>query len=157
MTSTTTERDLLKLEKRFWQAMKDHDVESAVALTDFPCIVSGPQGIARVEEYAFRTMMSSQKYSIDDFEFEDAQVRMIGRDVAVVAYKVHEHMTVDGKPVSLDAADSSTWVRRDGRWVCALHSESIIGDPFGGRQKQQRDTLPDTQRGQGVRDDLDRR
>jgi hypothetical protein len=38
---------------------------------------------------------------------------------------------VDGKAVTLDAADASTWVRRDGRWRCALHTESIQGDPFG--------------------------
>jgi hypothetical protein len=31
----------------------------------------------------------------------------------------------------LDAADSSTWVRRNGRWLCALHTEAILGDPFG--------------------------
>jgi hypothetical protein len=51
--------------------------------------------------------------------------------VALVGYKVHEDLTVDGKSVSLDAADTSTWVRRDGRWVCALHTESLLGDPFG--------------------------
>jgi hypothetical protein len=45
-------------------------------------------------------------------------------------------LTVDGKPVTLDAADASIWVQRDGRWVCALHTESIGGGPFG------RDKLP---------------
>jgi hypothetical protein len=44
---------------------------------------------------------------------------------------VHEDLTVDGKPVTLDAAESSTWVRRDGRWACAMHTEAIAGDPFG--------------------------
>ena len=56
-------------------------------------------------------------------------------DVGVVAYKVKEHLTVDGQPLTLEAADSSTWVRRDGEWVCALHTEAIAGDPFG-RDKQ---------------------
>jgi hypothetical protein len=51
--------------------------------------------------------------------------------LAIVAYQVHEELTVDGKPVTLDAADSSTWVRRNGRWLCALHTEAIAGDPFG--------------------------
>jgi hypothetical protein len=51
--------------------------------------------------------------------------------VAVLAYNVHEELTVEGKPVTIDAADASTWVRRDGRWLCALHSESLKGDPFG--------------------------
>jgi hypothetical protein len=44
---------------------------------------------------------------------------------------VHEDLIVDGKPVSLDAADSSTWVKRDGQWKCAMHTEAILGDPFG--------------------------
>lgn len=44
---------------------------------------------------------------------------------------MHEELTVDGKRVALDAADASTWVRRNGRWVCALHTESLAGDPFG--------------------------
>jgi len=57
--------------------------------------------------------------------------RAVTDDVAVVAYKVREQLTVDGKPLTLDAADASTWVRRDGRWLCALHTESIAGDPFG--------------------------
>jgi hypothetical protein len=33
------------------------------------------------------------------------------------------------EPVSIDAADPSAWVRRDGRWLCALHTESITGAP----------------------------
>jgi len=32
---------------------------------------------------------------------------------------------------TLDAADASTWVKKDGRWLCALHTESLIGDPYG--------------------------
>jgi len=35
------------------------------------------------------------------------------------------------EPVSIDAADPSAWVRRYGRRLCALHTESITGDPFG--------------------------
>ena len=45
--------------------------------------------------------------------------------------RVHEDLTVEGEPVSLDAADASVWVRREGHWRCAMHTESITGDPFG--------------------------
>mgnify|MGYP006273693779 CR=1 FL=1 len=44
-------------------------------------------------------------------------------------------MTVDGKPLSLDASDASTWIRRNGSWVCTLHTESLLGDPFGREDK----------------------
>lgn len=131
MASTTIEKELLGLERQFWQAMKDHDVEAAMKLTDFPCILAGPQGVSRVDKKSFEKMMSAATFEIDDFQLDDAEVRLIGDDVAVVAYKVHEDLTVDGKSISLDASDSSTWIRRDGRWVCALHSEALVGDPFG--------------------------
>jgi hypothetical protein len=44
-------------------------------------------------------------------------------------------VTVDGKTTSLDAADSSTWMKRDGRWRCALHTEAIAGDAWGRDRK----------------------
>jgi len=69
-----------------------------------------------------------ERYTVDD---KTAQVRFIHDDVAIVAYKVNEHVVVDGKGIDLDANDSSVWVRRDGQWVCALHTESIAGDPYG--------------------------
>lgn len=77
-------------------------------------------------------MMKNAPYSLDEFAVDDdVQVRLLGKDVAIVAYKVREKLTVEGKPITLEAAEASTWVRRDGRWVCALHTESLTGDPFG--------------------------
>jgi hypothetical protein len=78
-------------------------------------------------------MMNDPHYSLDDFDLadDDIKVRILSDDVAIVAYKAHEELTVDGKPVELDVADSSTWVRRGGRWACAQHTEAIVGDPFG--------------------------
>jgi len=62
--------------------------------------------------------------------------RSLSDDVAVIAYKVHEKVTVEGKTLAFEAADCSTWVRRDGRWVCAVHTESLAGDPFGRDRKK---------------------
>ena len=42
-------------------------------------------------------------------------------------------MVVDGKPLTLEAYDSSVWVRRDGNWRCAAHTETLAGDPYGRR------------------------
>ncbi|HEX2879831.1 MAG TPA: nuclear transport factor 2 family protein [Polyangiaceae bacterium] len=129
--SRDVEQEILALEKRYWQALKENDVTTALQLTDFPCIITGPQGLGRVDEQTFMQMMKASPYSIDDFELNDAQVRVLRDDVAVVAYKAHEELTVEGKPLTLDVTDSSTWIKRDGRWVCALHTEAIQGDPFG--------------------------
>jgi hypothetical protein len=132
MATLRIEEELLELERRYWQAMQDGDVDTAVKLTDFPCIVSGASGIGAVDKTTFTAMMKNPRYEILSVELDhDAKVRLIRDDVAVVAYKVHEELTVEGQPVAFDASDSSTWVKRDGRWLCALHTEAIAGDAFG--------------------------
>ena len=124
MTRRTVEQELLALEKEYWQAIKDKDADTAVRLSDNPCIVTGAQGVGRLESHALAGMMRDASYTLDEFRIgDDVQVRLLADDVAVVAYDVHEKLTVDGKPVALDAADASTWVRRNGSWVCALHTE----------------------------------
>jgi uncharacterized protein (TIGR02246 family) len=132
MENSTIERELVALERQYWQALKDKDVETAVDLTDDPCIVTGAQGVGRVDKNTFRSMMDQASWTILDFDIDDdVQIRILGDDTAVLAYKVREELTVDGESVTLDAADASTWVRRNGRWKCALHTEAIAGDPFG--------------------------
>jgi hypothetical protein len=131
-TPTDLESQLLALERRYWQALKDRDVATVVALTDDPCIVTGPQGVGLIDRQSMAKMMKDAPYTLDDFHLsDDAQVRMLGDDVAIIAYKAQEDFTVEGQSVSLEAAESSTWVRRDEGWVCALHTEALSGDPFG--------------------------
>jgi hypothetical protein len=133
MASQRLENELLGLEKQYWQALKDNDVDAALRLTDDPCIVAGPQGVASFDKVSFERMMRGPStWKLRSFELgDDAKIQVLGDDVAVLAYQVHEELIVDGKPVTLDASESSTWVRRDGRWVCAMHAEAIKGDPFG--------------------------
>jgi hypothetical protein len=76
-------------------------------------------------------MMEESTYTLDDFSLSDVTVEQPADGVAIIGYKVHSEMTVDGKALALDAADTSTWVRQNGRWMCASHTESVLGDPFG--------------------------
>lgn len=132
MTTTTIENELVDLEKQYWQAIKDKDVGAAMQLTDSQYIVTGAQGVARIDRQAFAGMLMAPSWTLNEFEFiGEMEVRALTDDVAIVAYKVREQLTVDGKHLSLEAADASTWVRREGRWLCALHTESIVADPFG--------------------------
>jgi hypothetical protein len=129
------EAQLLDHERQYWQAIKDKDVQAAMRLTDDPCIVMGAQGVARIDRKAFAGMLQAGGWTLHEFTITDSQVRVLNEDVAVVAYKVKELLTVEGKALTIEAADSSTWVRRDGQWMCALHTEALLGDPFG-RDKQ---------------------
>jgi len=106
-------------------------MHDALKLTNDPCIVTGAQGVARVDKPTFKKMMETGTWELHDFEFQNVHVQQISDDVAVIGYKVREKLTVDGKPLTVDAADASTWVRKDGHWLCALHTESVSGDPYG--------------------------
>jgi len=136
MEAKALESQLLKLERQFWQSMKDGDADAATRLTDFPCIVAGAQGVASVDQKTFKSMMGGGEWTLEEFKLgEDAQVRMLSDDVAVIAYKVREKLTVDDKPVTLEAADASVWVKRGDRWLCAMHTEALTGDPYGRDRK----------------------
>jgi hypothetical protein len=76
-------------------------------------------------------MMETGTWVLHEYSFSDIKVIRATDDVAIIGYKVHEKLTVEGKPLTLDAADASTWVRKNGSWTCALHTESVLGDPFG--------------------------
>jgi hypothetical protein len=131
MTEGPIEAQLLDHEKQYWQAIKDRDVQAAMRLTDDPCIVTGAQGIARITRAAFAGMLQAGGWTLHEFTLSEVQVRVLSEDAAIIAYKVKELLTVEGTSLTLEAADSSTWVRRDGQWMCALHTEALVGDPFG--------------------------
>lgn len=131
MAEGPIEAQLLDLEKQYWRAIKERDVQAAMRLTDDPCIVTGAQGVARISQQQFAGMLQAGGWTLHQVDLSDVQVRVLSEDVAIVAYKVKELLTVEGKSVTIDASDSSTWVRRDGNWVCALHTEALLGDPFG--------------------------
>jgi len=127
------EKELFNLEKRYWQAMKDKDLDTMLSLSDDPCMIAGAQGVSSIDKKTFADMMKAANYTLHDFELDDEefQVRVLNNDTAILAYKVREDLTVDNESLSFEAAEASTWVRRDGKWVCALHTESLAGDPFG--------------------------
>lgn len=132
MASESVKKELVELERQYWQALKDNDVQTVERLTANPSILTGAQGVGEHDKKRVVEMMKNASYTLDSFELKpDIKVRMLSDDVGVVAYEVHEEMTVDGKTVELDAAEASTWVRDGDGWVCALHTEALRGDPFG--------------------------
>lgn len=132
-------QDIIDLENRFWRTMIDKDVETAAELMADKSIVTGAQGAATIDRQSFAKMMEGSDWTLESYVFSDVQVAFPTADVAIIGYKVSENLLIDGKPLKLEAADASTWIRQDGSWRCALHTESVIGDPFG------RDRDPDGQ------------
>ena len=139
MTTTTKTQELLEHESRFWNAMRDKDGEAASEMTHDNCIIVGAQGVSAVDPTTMARLTREGDWDLERFTFDEstAQVQFLNDDVALVAYQVKEKLTVDDKPVNLEANDASVWIRRNGNWVCAMHTESLAGDPFGRDRTQQ--------------------
>jgi ketosteroid isomerase-like protein len=133
MATTTLEQEITELEQEYWRAIRDKDTDAALRLTSDPCLVSGAQGAQSIDHKTFREMAKSPMWELQKFEMSDTSVITPTDDVAVIGYTITEHLEVDGKPMTLKAAESSTWLRQNGRWQCVQHSESVLGDPFGRR------------------------
>ena len=140
MPIRSTEKEVLALERKFWDAMKEKNGAAACRMTDDQCIIVGAQGVSAIDGATMEKLTVEGDWELQHYAFDEkhAQVRFIGDDVAIVAYGVNERVMVDGEPLPIDANDSSVWVRRNGEWRCALHTESLAGDPFG------RDRRPET-------------
>jgi uncharacterized protein (TIGR02246 family) len=137
MPNQAKDQELIATEQRFWDSMQNKDGKTAAELTDDGCIIVGAQGVAAIDRKSMQEMMAHGTWELKRFSFNEKsrQVRFLSDDVAIVGYTVSEQLIVDGKPIQFDAHDSSVWVRRDGGWRCALHTETLAGDPFG-RDKQ---------------------
>jgi hypothetical protein len=137
MATTANEHELMGLEREFWDAMKAKDGRKTARMTDDKCIVVGAQGVSAIDPRTMEKLTVEGEWTLQHYTFDEqnAQVRFVNDDVAIVAYKVKEKVLLDGDTLPIDANDASVWVRKNGEWLCALHTESLAGDPYGRDRK----------------------
>ena len=119
-------QQIIDLETRFWQSMKDKDPEAGKAMIADECLVTGPTGTMRVDPDKFARLTREGDWRLGDFQLDDLDVIFPSEDVAVISYKVHQTGEHKGKPMDWTAADASVWARQEGGWKCALHTEAIL-------------------------------
>ena len=122
------ETEILELEKKYWQAMEDHDFETVKKLTRFPCIVAGKNGVQSVDETSFKNMFESgANAKIKVLNISNVESQAVSKRSAVIAYLIELGTAYDvqGGP-SMKCACTSTWTKEDDEWVCALHTESEL-------------------------------
>jgi ketosteroid isomerase-like protein len=120
-------REIVELEKSFWQSMVDDDADAAGAMIADECLITGPMGTLRSDPEDYRRMAAQGDWELDRFEFSDVEVIFPVEDAAIIAYKVHQTGSMKGQRMDLKCADSTTWVRDGDAWKCALHTETIVG------------------------------
>ena len=142
LTRTITDEELLALEQSYWDALKDRDARTVGRLTSEACLVAGASGASVFDPPSIAKLIESATYRIKDYRIDPQTVHIshLSDDLVAMAYGVHEDLEVDGKPVKLDAFDSSVWKQTNNGWVCVLHTESIKGDAYGRDRMQGRST-----------------
>ncbi|MCX8570772.1 nuclear transport factor 2 family protein [Aminobacter sp. MET-1] len=126
-------QEIEELEHRFWRMIVDKDVEGSVLMLTSESIVTGARGTVMLTHSEYRAMARQGEgmWQLKSFRLDDVKVTFPSDDVAVIAYEVTGEMEVDGEALTLKAADATTWIRKEGEWLAALHTESVLGDPFG--------------------------
>ena len=84
------------------------------------------RGVASIAKDKMGKMTESDKWVLESYNFEDVEVTVPAPDVAIIAYKVRQKVTMDGKSQDMHAADSSTWIRGPQGWECHAHSETML-------------------------------
>lgn len=118
---------IIELEKKYWQAMENHDYETVKNLTHFPCIIAGKTGLQSVDEATFKKMFeSADGNKIKVLNISNVETQLLAENTAVTAYQIALEMTDDKQNTQMKCVCTSTWIKENNNWVCALHTETEL-------------------------------
>lgn len=120
----STQEEIMGLERKFWQSMADMDVDAAAALLDEQSTSASGQGIHYFDPAQYKAMALSGDARITAFELSGERVIFPLPDVAIASYKARQSFTMDGKNHDMVVYDTTTWVRKGGRWLASAHTET---------------------------------
>jgi hypothetical protein len=123
-----TKDEIVALERDYWDAMKRKDGKRTSQLAGKVSLTTGARGVTSIPKAKMREMTEDGHWTLESYEFSDVEVITPADDVAIIAYKVKQKVTMDGKQQELRAADSSTWIRGADGWECHAHSETFLQD-----------------------------
>jgi ketosteroid isomerase-like protein len=121
----TPKHRIEQLERAFWQSMVDNQPNVATdMLADKALMVSG-HGAMAFDHAGYTRMANDPSHKLLAFDLSDLEVLFPNDDVAIATYKVDQRVEHDGKPMQMQAVDSSTWVKTGEEWKCVAHTESL--------------------------------
>jgi len=121
------ETQIIELEKKYWQGMENHDYETVKRLTHFPCIIAGKTGVRSVDEATFKKMFESgDGDKIKVLNISNVEAQTLDENTAVIAYIIELGIADDQQKAPMKCACTSTWIKENNNWVCALHTEAEL-------------------------------
>ena len=90
-------KTLIDLEKKFWQAIVDHDTDGALELLSEPALMVSTHGAMKFDHDGYRKMAEQGSMVLTAFELSDMQVVFPNDSTAVLSYHVKQKVTPRGK------------------------------------------------------------
>jgi ketosteroid isomerase-like protein len=124
MGQSTQQSEVEALEHLFWKSIVDRDSEAAIAILCEPALMVSSHGAMKFDHAGYRKMAEDSSYRLLEYTISNMQVLCPTPDTAIATYNVRQVTEAKGKKMEMDVTDSSTWVKVDGKWRCAIHTES---------------------------------
>lgn len=122
-------KELVEMERDFWQAMVDRDWEFCRrAMADDVLVVSA-QGIMGKEEIL--AMLADPRGRMVKYHTDEPTVRELSDDSALLSYRAQMTGEYDGKQMEMDIYASTIYVFRHGQWLAAFHQETPVQPMMG--------------------------
>ncbi|MDH5833191.1 nuclear transport factor 2 family protein [Luteimonas kalidii] len=112
------------MERKFWQAMMDMDIDTAVSLLDEQSIAASARGIRCFDPAAYKAMAQAGDARITSFEFFDERVIFPIPGVAIASYGAKQSFTMGGRSNEMVVFDTTVWVKKSGTWLASAHTET---------------------------------
>ena len=108
------------LERAFWDSMVAGRPEVATGMLTEPAVMVSGHGAMKFDHAGYTRMARDDRYKLVDYTITNMDVVFPRDDVAVATYQVDQRMEMQGKPQQMNVYDTSTWVKVDGQWRCAM-------------------------------------
>jgi hypothetical protein len=125
----TPDRDkLIAMEKKFWQSMVDEQTDVALGMLAESSYMVSPHGAMKFDHAEYRRMAEHGDMVIKRYALGPVDTTFVGQDVAILCYEVKQVISPRGKAEETEqhVKDTSTWVKVDGKWRCAMHTETPL-------------------------------
>jgi len=119
---------LVDLETKFWQSMVDHETDVALDLLCEPALMVSSHGAMKFDHAGYRQMADHGSMVVNSFEFSDMDVVFPNEATAILSYRVKQGVAPrdKGKTTQQEMNDTSTWIKTDKGWRCAMHTETPV-------------------------------
>lgn len=116
------EMDLLFIQEiKLWKALQYHDLVTFNSLL-LPDFIEVEKTIQNREQI----LANLNACTLVSFNFHNHQTRMLSPDAAVIAYNANSEITCGESHLKGSYNATTTWVRREGKWLVQIHTEIPI-------------------------------